>query len=276
MILTRQAVRPFTDKQIELCRLSPTRRSSPSRTPGCSTRCRRARANFEALEQQTATSEVLKASSRSPASSTGVRDAGRESATRLCEAHFGRLFQRRDDLAEAAAIVGARRRSPRILTTPPSPTGPAVSPGQRCWRRGRFTFADVSADPEYTSSAAQEIAATEPSARRHPDSCAEGNVDRLVIWHLPSKGAAVHVKSRSSWSNNFAAQAVIAIENTRLLNELRDAPRLRIAAAADRHRRRAQGHQPLDLRSADRARYPGRVGSAAVRGGDGVDPSSLR
>ena len=43
----------------------------------------------------------------------------------------------------------------------------------------------------------------------------------------------------------------------------------RIAAAADRHRRRAQGHQPLDLRSADRARYAGRVGGAAVRGGYG-------
>ena len=50
----------------------------------------------------------------------------------------------------------------------------------------------------------------------------------------------------------------------------------RIAAAADRHRRRAQGDQPLDLRSAGRARYAGRVGGAAVRGRHGRDSVARR
>ena len=59
----------------------------------------------------------------------------------------------------------------------------------------------------------------------------------------------------------FADQAVIAIENVRLFDELHDES----LATADRDSRSAQSHKPIDLRSANRARHAGQVGHAAVR-----------
>ena len=72
--------------------------------------------------------------------------------------------------------------------------------------------------------------------------------------HLPPRGPPVHRQADRA-GQNFANQAVIAIENTRLAQRA-----ARVAAAADRHRRRAQGHQPLDLRSAGSARNACRIG----------------
>ena len=89
IVIYRQEVRPFTDKQIELVRTSLRRPSSPSRTRGCSTNCASAPTICQSLEQQTATAEVLKAISGSPGELEPVFHAMLENAVRICEAKFG-------------------------------------------------------------------------------------------------------------------------------------------------------------------------------------------
>ena len=99
-------------------------------------------------------------------------------------------------------------------------------------------------------------------ARRRPD--AQGRRTDRRHRHLPPGGPAIHRQA------DRAGQEFRRPGRHRHREHPPAQRAARIAAAADRHRRRAQGHQPLDLRSADRARHAGRVGGAAVRGGHGV------
>src|SRR5262249_42141778 len=104
----------------------------------------------EALEQQTATSEVLKVISSSPGDIQPVFEAMLSNATRLCEAKFGVLYRSEGDAFRAVALHGVplaymeeRRRHPIVRPHPESTPGGAEEP------RRAVQTADVLKIPNY-------------------------------------------------------------------------------------------------------------------------------
>ncbi len=257
----RQEVRPFSDKQIELVT------SFASQAVIAIENTRLLNELREALEQQTATSEVLQVISSSPGELEHVFQAMLENAVRICEAGFGTLFRCDGERMDRAASVG----TPPALVEFQKQRGP-FRPEPDEGLLGRvFHTREVAHTVDYAAEAYASPPARLGGARSTvavPMLKDDALVGAIVIYRQEIRPFS---EKQIELVKNFAAQAVIAIENTRLLNELRE-----FAAAADRHRRRAQGDQPLGLRSAGGARHADGVGGLALRGRSGRHPPAHR
>jgi GAF domain-containing protein len=218
----RQQVRPFTDKQIELIQNFAAQAVIAIENTRLLNELRERTDDLsEALEQQTATSEVLKAISSSPGELQPVFQAMLQNAVRICDAKFGVLNLCENDGFRAVALhdvpeVYAERRRGSVLH--PSAEHPL---GRLMRAKQTIHIADIQAEPKAARGGLAELAGARtmlnvPMLREHE------LIGAISIYRQDVRS---FTDKQIDLLTNFAAQAVIAIENARLLNELRPAHR---------------------------------------------------
>jgi len=236
MALLRSKVRPFTEKQIELLTsFADQAVIAIENVRLFEAEQQRARELSEALEQQTATSEVLQVISRSPGDLAPVFEAMLENAITLCEAKFGVLFRTEGDALRAVALHGAppayaeeRRRVP--MTRP----DPGTMFGRALRTRQPVQVADISDEPDHSDSGVISSGARLAKLAGARTTLAVPMVgDKKIVGAILIYRQEVRpfTNKQVELVRNFANQAVIAIENTRLINELRESLQQQTATA---------------------------------------------
>ncbi|MGB7857916.1 MAG: GAF domain-containing protein, partial [Pseudolabrys sp.] len=186
----------------------------------------------ESLEQQTATSEVLKVISSSPGQLEPVFEAMLENAVRICGASFGVLFRWDNDAWHAAAMYGVPPAFAEFWRRGPQRPGPRTALGRVAVTKQAVHITDVTAEPAYIENESIFVAAVKLGGFRTilniPMLKEEELVGAIAIYRTEVNP---FTDKQVDLLTNFAAQAVIAIENARLLTELRESLQQQTATA---------------------------------------------
>ena len=226
IVIYRTEVLPFTDKQIELVTNFAAQAVIAIENARLLNELRQRTNDLsEALEQQTATSEVLKVISSTPGELEPVFNAMLTNATRICEATFGNLLLREGPAIFRSVAVHSKesyadsfRRDPVIDLR----DNPGIPLDRVAKTKQVVHIADLRIDQSYLGKNKRVVTVVEAGGARTFVAVPMLKEDELIgIIAIYREEVRPFTDKQIELLTNFAAQAVIAIENARLLKELR-------------------------------------------------------
>jgi GAF domain-containing protein len=255
IVITRAEAGPFSDLHIELLKTFADQAVIAIQNVRLFTELESRNSELRvALEQQTATSELLKVIGRSTFDLQPVFDTLAENAVRLCEAKQAAIFRFDGKDLRATAFNNASPGQRAFYEENPIPPARGSGAGRAALERRTIHIANIQEDPDFTSGI-RDVGAGTAVRTVLAIPMLRGN-ELLGVIAVNRHEVRLFSDSQIALMETFADQAAIAIENARLLSELQAEERLadRVARAADRHQRDPARHLALADRRDARVR----------------------